>query len=133
MHLSNVLFVLTSLVVSSAILNNVLKARLTGHLPKSSIVQLTSSVYALSSLDLTPEQHQRVLDAYMKGMHTIFIMYAPVVGACFVAASLVKDRGVAEKDASAVGLREKVCDGTNVVNEGPATDAPHMRQALIGR
>ncbi len=120
MHLSNIRFVLTSLIVSSAILNNVLKARLTGHLPESSVVQLTSSVYALSSLDLTPEQHQRVLDAYMTGMHSIFTMYAPVVGACFVAASLVKDRGVAEKDASAVELRDTVCDGTNVVNEGPA-------------
>ena len=104
--------------MSSAILNNVLKARLTGHLPESSIVQLTSSVYALSSLDLTPDQHQRVLDAYMKGMHSIFIMYAPVVGACFVAAWFVKDRGVAEKDASAVELGERVCDGTNVVNQG---------------
>ena len=120
MHLSNVLFVLTSLAVSSAILNNVIKARLTGHLPESSIIQLTSSVYALSSLDLTPEQHQRVLDAYMKGMHYIFTMYAPVVGACFVAAALVKDRGVAEKDASAVELTDRVCDGTNAVNEGLA-------------
>ena len=106
--------------MSSAILNNVLKARLTGNLPESSITQLTSSVYALSSLDLTPEQHQHVLDAYMRGMHFIFIMYAPVVGACFVAASLVKDRGVAEKDANAVELRDRACDGTNVVNGGPA-------------
>ena len=106
--------------MSSAILNNVLKARLTGHLPESSIVQLTSSVYALSSLDLTPEQHQLVLDAYMKGMHFIFIMYAPVVGVCFVAAALVKDHGVAEKDANAVELRDRVCDGPSVVNEGPA-------------
>ena len=54
----------------------------------------------------------------MKGMHSIFIMYAPVVGACFVAAWFVKDRGVAEKDASAVELGERVCGGTHVVNEG---------------
>ena len=106
--------------MSSAILNNVLKARLTGHLPESSIVQLTSSAYALSSLDLTPEQHQLVLDAYMKGMHFIFIMYAPVVGVCFVAAALVKDRGVAEKDASVVELSDRVRDEPNVVDERPA-------------
>ncbi len=56
----------------------------------------------------------------MKGMHFIFIMYAPVVGACVVAASLVKDRGVAEKDASAVELSERACDGTSIVSEGPA-------------
>lgn len=106
--------------MSSAILNNVLKARLTGHLPESSIIQLTSSVYALSSLDLTPEQHQLVLDAYMKGMHFIFLMYAPVVGLCFVAAALVNDRGVAEKDASVVELRDMVRDEPDVVEERPA-------------
>lgn len=77
-------------------------------------------MYALSSLDLTPEQHQLVLDAYMKGMHYIFIMYAPVVGVCFIAAALVKDRGVAEKDASAVELRDRSRDGPNVVDDGPA-------------
>lgn len=106
--------------MSSAILNNVLKARLTGHLPDSSIVQLTSSVYALSSLNLTPDQHQLVLDAYMKGMHSIFIMYAPVIGVCFVAAALVKDRGVAERDASAVELRDRFRERPNVIDEGPA-------------
>lgn len=37
----------------------------------------------------------------MKGMHSVFVMYAPVIGMCFIAALLVKDRGVAEKDANA--------------------------------
>lgn len=37
----------------------------------------------------------------MSGMHSVFVMYAPIIGVCFIAASLVKDRGVAEKDASA--------------------------------
>ena len=87
--------------MSGAILNNVLKARLTNHLPLSFISQLTSSAYALSSLNLTLSQHELVLDAYMAGMHSVFILYAPLIGLSFVAASLVKDRGVAEKDASA--------------------------------
>ena len=94
--------------MSSAILNNVLKARLTGHLSQPTISQLTSSAYALPSLALTPELHRLVLEAYMRGMHLIFTMYAPVIGVCFVAASLVKDRGVAEKDAGIVEMRERV-------------------------
>ena len=95
------LFKLTPSPVPGTILNNVLKARLAGHLPQSFISQLISSAYALPSLDLAPLQDEVVLDTYMSGMHSIFIMYAPLIGVSFIAASLVKDRGVAEKDASA--------------------------------
>ena len=42
----------------------------------------------------------------MSGMHSVFILYAPVIGLSLIAASLVKDRGVAEKDASAEERRE---------------------------
>ena len=105
---------LTPLPVSGAILNNVLKTRLTGHLPQPSITQLTSSAYALSSLDLTPQQHELVLDAYMSGMHSVFIMYAPLIGTCFIAASFVKDRGVAEKDASPAERKDVVGKGENL-------------------
>lgn len=35
----------------------------------------------------------------MTGMHTIFVMYAPIIGVCFVCAVLIRDEGVAEKDA----------------------------------
>ena len=97
--------------VSGAILNNVLKGHLAGNLPQSSITQLTSSAYALSSLNLTPPQHDLVLKAYMSGMHSIFIMYAPIIGVCFIAASIVKDRGVAERDASAAERKETTGTG----------------------
>ena len=97
--------------MSGAILNNIIKAHLTNHLPQSLITQITSSAYALSSLDLIPPQHELVLDAYMSGMHSVFIMYAPVIGASFIAASLVKDRGVAEKDASAAERKGAAGDG----------------------
>lgn len=40
------------------------------------------------------------MDAYMSGMHDIFIMYAPIIGICFICAVLIKDNGVAEKDAN---------------------------------
>lgn len=87
------------LTISGTILNNTLKSRLTGFLSADIVSQLTSSVYALKSLDLTSEQYERVMDAYMSGMHTIFIMYAPIIGICFLCAVFIKDEGVAEKDA----------------------------------
>lgn len=51
-----------------------------------------------------------VMDAYMAGMHTIFVMYAPIIGVCFVCAVLIRDEGVAEKDTktpTAVPLSER--------------------------
>ena len=59
----------------------------------------------------------------MGGMHSVFILYAPLIGLSLIAASLVKDRGVAEKDASAEerrtvesgsGLGELALDERNV-------------------
>jgi len=44
-------------------------------------------------------QHTLVLDAYTKGMHNIFIMYAPIIGVCALISCCIKDNGVAEKDA----------------------------------
>ena len=113
-YISSILPILKPLPVSGAILNNIIKARLNSHLPQALITQITSSAYALSSLDLIPPQHELVLDAYMSGMHSVFIMYAPVIGACFIAASLVKDRGVAEKDANAAERNAVARNGDNV-------------------
>ena len=50
----------------------------------------------------------------MAGMHSVFILYAPLIGLSLIAASLVKDRGVAEKDASAEE-RRTVDGGTGLV------------------
>lgn len=87
--------------VSGAILNNVLKNRLSDILADDTINQIASSVHVLDSLHLSTAQSEAVIDAYMKGMHTIFIMYAPIVGICFLCAVCIKDEGVAEKDAKA--------------------------------
>ena len=50
----------------------------------------------------------------MSGMHSVFIMYAPLIGVSFIAASLVRDRGVAEKDASAEERRAAGGTGDDV-------------------
>ncbi|KUL87128.1 hypothetical protein ZTR_05603 [Talaromyces verruculosus] len=80
--------------LSGTILNNTLKTHLQNTLPPNTINTITSSAYALSSINLSPSQYEMVMDAYMAGMHTIFVM----------------DEGVAEKDAktqTAVPLSER--------------------------
>uniref|UniRef100_A0A093VDZ9 Putative transporter C3H1.06c n=1 Tax=Talaromyces marneffei PM1 TaxID=1077442 RepID=A0A093VDZ9_TALMA len=73
------------LTISGTILNNTLKTQLRNTLPLDVINTITSSAYSLSSINLSPNQYEMVMDAYMAGMHTIFVM----------------DEGVAEKDARA--------------------------------
>lgn len=106
------------LTVSGTVLNNILQARLSSSLPSNDVTQLTSSIYALDSLNLTPTQYNEVLDAYMAGMHTIFVIYAPMIGLCFLAALLVKDNGVAEKDATAAERRDAAGDREVLVTPG---------------
>lgn len=67
------------------------------------------------------------MDTYMAGMHTIFVMYAPIIGVCFVCAVLIKDEGVAEKDARppAVPLSEREIRD---VSEGVSIDSPPVRR-----
>jgi hypothetical protein len=77
-----------------------MKDKLSGFLSSDTIGQITSSSYILESLNLSADQTEQVMDAYMSGMHDIFIMYAPIIGICFICAGLIKDNGVAEKDAN---------------------------------
>lgn len=88
------------LAVSGTILNNVLLDRLANVLSQVDIVQLASSAKSLDKLGLTAAQTTLVLDTYMHGIWVIFLTYAPVIGICALSALLVKDDGVAEKDAS---------------------------------
>ena len=87
------------LTVSGAILNNELRSSLSGILPDATITRLTASTSELSALHLSPAEHEMVLNAYMKGNHIIFFTCAPIIGICFLLALLVKDDGLAERDA----------------------------------
>ncbi|TGO08381.1 hypothetical protein BTUL_0212g00200 [Botrytis tulipae] len=88
------------LALASTILNNVLKARLRGVVSSSVAKTITTSINQLDSLGLTAAQHNAVLDAYMASVRTVFILYAPLIGACALAALLVSDNGLEEKDTS---------------------------------
>ncbi|KAL9120485.1 MAG: hypothetical protein Q9187_002957 [Circinaria calcarea] len=119
------------LTVSGSILNNILKKRLTGSLSSDAITQLTSSVYALPSLRLSPQQYNLVLDAYMSGIHTIFTMYAPLIGVCFLSSWLVTDRGVAEKDATVAERSEAGGDIPLAVLEEGANRSPEHTDLVV--
>lgn len=88
------------LTVSGTILNNVLQSRLSGVVSNGIATQLASSAHSLDTLGLTADQRSTVLDAYMRGIRIIFIVYAPLVGLCALGSLLVKDTGLAEKDTS---------------------------------
>ena len=88
------------LTIAGTILSNTMRTRLGNQLSSNTIDQLATSTYVLESMNLTDDQKAAVLDAYMQGIRTIFIVYAPLVGACAFAALLVRDNGLAEKDTS---------------------------------
>ena len=89
------------LTVSSTILSNELRSRLAGILPDATIALLTASTSGLSDVHLSAVQREVVLNAYMDGIHTIFITYALIMCICFLLTWLVVDDGVAEHDAPA--------------------------------
>lgn len=85
--------------VSGTVLNNILNNRLRGTLDPLELKTITSSAYAIKTLNLTNAQYEAVIDSYMAGIHTNFIIYVPLIGIAWICACLIKDRGVAEKDA----------------------------------
>jgi hypothetical protein len=70
------------LVVAGVILSNTLSQNLGGETFMSDdlIAELTSSTYALDSLDLSQEQKDRVLNVYMLGLHYVFVFFLVCTG-----------------------------------------------------
>lgn len=48
------------------------------------VSSLTSSAYALDTMNLSAEEKELVLSVYMKGLHYIFIFFAACIGSAFV-------------------------------------------------
>lgn len=116
------------LTLASTILNNVLKSRLRGIVSSSVAKTITTSVNQLDSLGLSAEQRDGVLDAYMASVRTVFILYAPLIGACALAALLVSDDGLEEKDTS-VALA--IGDVKKTPSVAPQVAVP-LRGILVG-
>ncbi|QKX63003.1 uncharacterized protein TRUGW13939_10171 [Talaromyces rugulosus] len=117
------------LTVSGTILNNVLQSRLSGVVGEVIATQLASSAHSLDTLGLTAGQRAAVLDAYMRGIRIIFIVYAPLVGLCALGALLVKDTGLAEKDTSTtLHVRS---DKTGNRDDIPLTSTPTQNNGVM--
>lgn len=89
--------------VSGAILNNILESKLKGKFSTEFIAELTSSVTNLSSLDISEEDQNTILQAYMQGLHAVFISYASLIGLCFLSFLIIKDYGVGGREISPKG------------------------------
>ncbi|KAJ9259480.1 hypothetical protein DTO207G8_1043 [Paecilomyces variotii] len=118
------------LAVSAAVLQATLRA----HLPPGyeSLARATYSVPSKSSVP--PEDWERLLDAYMHASHSVFILQVPLVGACLLACTIIRDRGLerpkdpAEIEAELEAKRKQEAAETSGAivedqgQEGPETD-----------
>lgn len=78
------------LAISAALL----QATLRSSLPKD-LSYLASSSYSLPPRSsVTAAQWSQILVAYSKASHSVFILQVPLIGACFLACSFVRDRGL---------------------------------------
>lgn len=110
------------LVVSGVILSNTLRKDLAheSYIPRSLLMELTSSTYALDSLDLLQEQKDRVLDVYMLGLRYIFIFYTLCSGLSLILTVWVGNTSLkapkAPRDEEELGPSSDINDkGTSAV------------------
>ncbi|TVY81100.1 putative transporter [Lachnellula suecica] len=83
---------------SNSILSGTLRSELRDVVPGEMIGSLTASTADLGSMGLNAAQQQAVRDAYMKGIHRIYIVYAPLAAAMLLAMLPIRDRGLKQMD-----------------------------------
>ncbi|KAL4895218.1 major facilitator superfamily-domain-containing protein [Aspergillus ambiguus] len=83
--------------VSGTILNNTLQAGLKDRFDAEVIAQLTSSSFAMDSMDLSEQDKSLISKVYMRGLHVVFVTYAVLISGVFVAFLLVKDQSLGGK------------------------------------
>ncbi|KAF5597843.1 major facilitator superfamily transporter [Fusarium pseudocircinatum] len=73
-------------VISGVILSNTLNKELGGRgiVSNDTIAQLTSSTYSLSSMGLSQQDQDMILDAYMKGLYYTFVFFTVCTGLSLV-------------------------------------------------
>ncbi|KAJ5674961.1 C6 transcription factor [Penicillium maclennaniae] len=78
------------LAISAALLQATLRSTL-----PAKFSYLTKSTYTLPSRSsVTDTQWGEILTAYSKASHSVFILQVPLIGVCFLACCLVRDRGL---------------------------------------
>jgi hypothetical protein len=78
------------LAVGNSILNNVFTSALPASLPAALQAELRKDFVLPNSL--TVEVRNEILDAYMKGIKDVFILFVPIVGLCLVMCLFIKVR-----------------------------------------
>ncbi|KAK7723643.1 hypothetical protein SLS57_004457 [Botryosphaeria dothidea] len=74
------------LAIAAAIINNVLLERLPPSLPRAAATELANL------LDTLPvHEREGVVSAYMTGLHVVFYLGAPLMGACLVSSAFLED------------------------------------------
>ncbi|KAF5020878.1 hypothetical protein F66182_7080 [Fusarium sp. NRRL 66182] len=73
-------------VISGVILSNILRQELSGRgiASNDTIAQLTSSTYSLDSMGLSQRSQDLVLEAYMDGMHYVFVFFTVCSGVSLI-------------------------------------------------
>jgi hypothetical protein len=79
--------------VSSAILSSVLQSRLKGHFSTEFISSLISSAYEMMQSDISAEDKQLIVEAYMGGLKKVFISHAVLAVGMFVLTFFIHDYG----------------------------------------
>lgn len=78
------------LAVSAALLQATLRSSL-----PSELSYLTKSSYSLpSKSSVTATQWAEILASYSKASHSVFILQVPLIGVCFLACTMIRDRGL---------------------------------------
>ncbi|KAJ5628554.1 C6 transcription factor [Penicillium lividum] len=78
------------LAVSAALL----QATLRSNLP-SQLSYLAESTYSIpSQSSVSAEEWSEILSSYSKASHSVFILQVPLIGVCFLACTLIRDRGL---------------------------------------
>ena len=79
-----------NLAISAALLQATLKSNL-----PPGYEYLSDSTYSLPSKSSVPTaEWSRILDAYAKASRSVFILQVPLIGVCFIACLLIRDRGL---------------------------------------
>ncbi|KAL1625051.1 hypothetical protein SLS56_007559 [Neofusicoccum ribis] len=113
------------LAIAAAIINNVLLTHLPPGLPRSDASELANL------LDTLPVgERAEVVAAYMRGLHIVFYLGAPLMGACLVSSAFLTDVNLAtahdrykKEEVAGTALAEKGVDGGSGTEDGPATVA----------
>ncbi|KAJ5621292.1 C6 transcription factor [Penicillium herquei] len=78
------------LAVSAALLQATLKSSL-----PSNLAYLAKSSYSLpSESSVSASEWSEILSSYTKASHSVFILQVPLIGVCFLACLLIRDRGL---------------------------------------